>query len=147
MIPKFRSSVFVGAAFALMLPYFAFVIYFSLRLPRNYWPDWFINTILIWFDANFFAVMLLARRMFHRRGTAGSQSASQPTARAKPAVWIVRIVGSYLVIVWSVLFLNGVKGTIQGRLALSRAVPAGAFLLIFIWAFGWSVYRTFQRKV
>jgi len=32
------------------------------------------------------------------------------------------------------------KGTIQGRLALSRAVPAGAFLLIFIWAFGWSVY-------
>jgi len=64
MIPKFRSSVFVGAAFALMLPYFAFVIYFSLRLPRNYWPDWFINTILIWFVANFFAVMLLARRMF-----------------------------------------------------------------------------------
>lgn len=147
MNPKFRFAVFFGTAFALMLPYLAFVVYFSLRLPQNQWPSWFTNTIAVWFVANFLALMLLARRTFKAQGPAESQDAPPTQARAKPLVWIMRIVASYLVIVWSVLFLQGVKGTVQGRFAFGRAIPAGAFLLFFIGLFGWSVYRSFRAKV
>jgi len=138
--------VFVGTAFALMLPYLAFVMYFSLRLPQNHWPSWFTNTLLIWFIANFLALTLLARRIFKKTKTAEPQNALRTSAKTKPAVWIMRIVASYLVLVWSVLFFIGVKGTIEGKYLPSRAIPAGAFLLFFIGLFGWSVYRSFQRK-
>jgi hypothetical protein len=147
MTPKFGSGIFVGAAFALMVPYLVFVVYFSFRLPQNHWPSWFTNTILIWFVANFLALMLLARRMYKKQGATEPQSAPRPSTKTKLGVWIMRVVASYLVIVWSVLFLIGVKGTIQGKYALGRALPAGAFLLFFIGLFGWSVYRSFQRKV
>jgi hypothetical protein len=138
--------VFVGTAFALMLPYLAFVMYFSLRLPQNHWPSWFTNTILIWFIANFLALTLLARRIFKKTEPAEPHNALPTPAKTKPAVWIMRIVASYLVLVWSVLLLIGVKGTIQGKYLPSRAIPAGAFLLFFIGLFGWSVYRSFHRK-
>ena len=146
MKPKIRSMVFVGTAFALMLPYLAFVMYFSLRLPQNHWPSWFTNTLLIWFIANFLALTLLARRLFRKTKTAEPQHALRSSAKTKPAVWVMRIVASYLVLVWSVLFFIGLKGTIQGKYLPSRAIPAGAFLLFFIGLFGWSVYRSFQRK-
>jgi hypothetical protein len=58
----------------------------------------------------------------------------------------MRILPSYLVLVWSVLFLIGVKGTIQGKYVLGRAIPAGAFLLFYIGLFGWSIYRSSKRK-
>ena len=147
MNPKFRAGILVGAAFALMVPYLAFVMYFSPRLPEDHWPGWFINTILVWFTANIIALTLLARRISKKRGAAEQHGEVRPSAKTKTAVWIMRIFGSYLVLVWSVLFLIGVKGTIQGKYALSSVLPAGAFLLFFIGLFGWSVYRSFQRKV
>jgi Na+/melibiose symporter-like transporter len=147
MNPKFRSSsVFLLSAFAVMLPYFAFVVYFSLHLPRNHFPSWFTNTIAVWFVANFLALWLLARRMFRRQEAAQSQEVSSNPAKTKFLVWILRIGASYLVIVWSVFFLLGARETIQGKYVLSRAIPAGAFLLLFIGLFGWGVYRSFQRK-
>ena len=146
MNPKFRYSVFVVTAFALMLPYLAFVVYFSIRLPQNNWPDWFTNTILVWFIANFLVLTLLARRIFKKQGAAESLDASRPSTKTKVKVWIVRIVASYLVLLWSVFFLIGVKGTIQGKYALGRALPAGAFLLFFIGLFAWSIYRSFQGR-
>ena len=146
MNPKFRSIVLVGATFALMLPYLAFVMYFSMRLPQNHWPLWFTNTILIWFAANFLALTLLARRIFEKQGSTEQQNALRTSTKTKPAVWIMRIVASYLVLVWSVLFLIGLIGTIQGKYAPSRAIPAGAFLLFFIGLFGWSIYRSFRSK-
>jgi hypothetical protein len=97
MNTKPRVGAFVGIAFALMAPYFAFM------------------------------------------GTS--------TKKTKRATWIMRTWGSYLVLVWSVLFLIGVKGTIEGKYALSRVIPAGAFLLFFIGIFGWNIYRTFQGKI
>ncbi len=139
MNPKSRAGIFVGATFALMIPYLAFVVYFSLRLPQNHWPSWFTNTILVWFVAIFVALTLLARRTFKTQGAVEPQVAIQPSPKTKPAVRVMRIVASYLVLVWSVLFLIGVKGTIEGKYALGRALPAGAFLLLFIGLFGWSV--------
>ena len=59
---------------------------------------------------------------------------------ASVGVWIFRVFGSYLVLVWSVLFLYGVKGTVQGKYPLARVIPAGAFLLFFISVFGWAIY-------
>jgi hypothetical protein len=50
------------------------------------------------------------------------------------------------VIVWSVLFVNGVKGTVRGEYPLDRAIPAGAFLMLFILLFGWLLYRSFRPK-
>jgi hypothetical protein len=143
---KSKSRVFVGAAFALTLPYVAFVVYFSLRFPQNNWPVWFTNTLLVWFVANIIALTLLARKIFKKQDTAEQESAPQLSTKKKLAVWFVRIVTSYLVLYWSVLFIIGVKDTIQGKYALSRAVPAGAFLLFFIGLFGWSVYRSFRGK-
>jgi len=129
-----------------MVPYLVFVMYFSLRLPQNHWPIWFTNTIAVWFVANFLALTLLARRMFKKRGTEEPQVAQRTSTKTKRAVWIIRIVSSYLVLLWSVLFLLGVKGTIEGKYVLSRAIPAGAFLLFFIGIFGWSIYRSFQKS-
>jgi hypothetical protein len=136
MNPKFRSIAFVGTTIALMLPYVAFVMYFSLRLPQNHWPSWFTNTILIWFVANFLALTLLARRMLKKHVVVESSNTLPSSTKAEPAVRIMRIVTSYHVLVWSILILIGVKGTIEGKYALNRALPAGVFLLFFIALFG-----------
>jgi len=121
-----------------MAPYLGFVVYFSQRFPSNQWPTWFTNTILVWVIANFLLLMLLAKKIFK-----GQVVEPQKARRASA---IVQIVVSYLLIVWSVFFLYGVKETIQGKLPLSRAIPAGAFLLFFIGIFGWSLYRTRHGK-
>ena len=145
MNPKRKVGVFVGSAFALMLPYFAFVMFFSLRFPQNRWPIWFTDTILVWFAANFLILVLVAKRVFTKQGPQGLQD-SPSSAKTKRAIWIARIVASYLVIVWSILFINGARGTLEGKYPLNRALPAGVFLLFFIVLFAWSVYRTFRKK-
>ena len=146
MNPKFRMGILVGAAFALIVPYLAFVMYFSTRFPQGNWPTWFTNTILVWFVANFLALTLLARRISKKQGAVEPLGAKRLSEKTKLAVWFTRIFASYLVLVWTGLFLYGVMGTIQGKYPLSRALPAGAFLLFFIGLFGWSVYRSFPKK-
>ena len=138
MNPRHRPAIFLGVAFVLMAPYLGFVMYFSQRFPSNQWPTWFTNTILVWVIANFLLLMLLAKKIFKGQVV-------QPQ-KARRASAIVQIVVSYLLIVWSVFFLYGVKETIQGKFPLNRAIPAGAFLLFFIGIFGWSLYRTRHGK-
>ena len=82
--------------------------------------------------------MLLVKRIF--KGQAVEQQ------KERRAFAISQIVSSYLLIVWSVLFLYGVKETIQGEIPLNRAIPAGAFLLFFIGIFGWGLYRARRKK-
>jgi hypothetical protein len=147
MNPKLRMGSVIGAAFALMIPYLAFVMYFSTRFPQGNWPSWYTNTILVWFVANFLALTLLVRRISKKQGQVEPQGAKRLPAKAKLAVWFTRIFASYLVLVWIGFFLYGLKGTIEGKYPLSRALPAGAFLLFFIGLFGWSVYRSFPKKV
>ncbi len=138
MNPKFRPAILCGIAFVLMVPYLGFVIYYSQRFPSNQWPAWFTNTIAVWFIANFLIIMLLVKRIF--KGQAVEQQ------KERRAFAISQIVSSYLLIVWSVLFLYGVKETIQGEIPLNRAIPAGAFLLFFIGIFGWGLYRARRKK-
>jgi hypothetical protein len=101
--------------------------------------------LLVWFIANFVAVYLIGRRMAKKQQQPNAKTPMQPR-RASAGVWILRAFGSYLVLVWSVLFLYGVKGTVRGEYPLGRAIPAGAFLLFFIVLFGWGVYRSFRPK-
>src|ERR1700723_703002 len=134
---KYKAAIFLmGTVFLLMAPYFGFVIYYSQRFPSDQWPSWFTNTILIWFVANFVAVMLLmrlTRKLFR------NQVIDVEKARVLAEKAVRRSVR--LVILWSVLFLYGVVETAQGKIPLERAIPAGAFLLLFIALFGWSIYR------
>jgi hypothetical protein len=144
---KSRARRFVGIVFALTVPYVAFVVYFSLRLPGDHWPSWFANTTLVWFVANFLISILIARRMFRKQSTDEPQEMLSTGTKTKPALWVMRIIGSYLVLIWSVLFIIGVKETIEGKYAVGRAIPAGGFLLFFIVLFAWSIFRSFQKKV
>jgi len=138
MNPKYRPAILFGIVFVLMAPYFGFVAYYSQRFPSNQWPAWFTNTIAVWFIANFLIGVLLVKRIF--RGQA------EEPQKARRASAIAQIVGSYLLIVWSALFLYGAKQTIQGKLPLNRAMPAGAFFLFFIGIFGWGLYRARRGK-
>jgi hypothetical protein len=138
MNPKHRPAIFLGIALALMAPYLGFVMYYSLRFPLNQWPTWFTDTIAVWFIANFLLLMLLAKRIFR-----GQVVEPQKAHRASA---IAQIVGSYLLIVWSLFFLYGARETVQGKVPLNRAIPAGAFLLFFIGLFGWGLYRARRGK-
>jgi hypothetical protein len=138
MNPKFRPAILFGIVLVLMAPYLGFVMYYSQRFPSNQWPAWFTNTIAVWFIANFLIIMLLVKRIF--RG-----QAVEPQ-KARRASTVSQIVSSYLLIVWSVLFLYGAKETMQGEIPLNRAIPAGAFLLIFMGIFGWGLYRARRGK-
>jgi hypothetical protein len=140
MNPKRRFAIFFGIAFVLMAPYLGFVMYYSQRFPPNQWPAWFTNTIAVWFLANFLIIFLLVKRMFR-----GQAQIVEPQ-KARRAIVKAQIIVSYLLIVWSVLFLYGVRMTIKGNMPLNRAIPAGAFLLFFIGLFGWSLYRARRGK-
>jgi nitrogen fixation/metabolism regulation signal transduction histidine kinase len=126
----------MGMVSVLMAPYFGFVIYYSRQFPSNQWPTWFTNTIAIWFIANFVAVILLVRLT---RRIFGNQVVDVVKARVLEDK-AIRI-NTRLVIFWSLLFLYGVVTTVRGKIPLERAIPAGAFLLLFIGIFAWSVYR------
>ena len=132
--------------FVLMAPYLGFVMYYSQRFPPNQWPAWFTNAIAVWFIANFLIIVLLVKRIFRRQGQREVQVVDD-AERARSVVEKSVRTSTRLVIFWSLLFLYGVKETIQGKIPISRAIPAGAFLLVFIGIFGWGVYRAKREKV
>ena len=139
MNPKYKVAIFLGIAFVLMAPYLGFVMYYSLRFPSNQWPAWFTNTIAVWFIANSLIMVLLVKRIFRGQVVDAKKTRSVMEKSVRTS--------TRLVIFWSLLFLYGVKETIQGKIPLSRAIPAGAFLLVFIGVFGWGVYRAKREKV
>jgi hypothetical protein len=138
MNPKHRPAILFGIVFVLMAPYLGFVMYYSQRFPSNQWPAWFTNTIAVWFIANFLIIVLLVKRI--------SRGQTVEPQKARRASAIAQIVGLYVLIVSSVFFLYGAKETIQGKIPLNRAIPAGAFLLFFIGIFGLGLYRASRGK-
>lgn len=118
--------------FGLAIPYLTFVIYFGMHFQHAPAPTWFTNTLMTWFAANFSIFVLFARRL---RGP------SVPTEeqRALSANW-ARL-GARLILLWVGLFVYVLIMTLQGKIPLNRALPAGAFLLFFIGTFGWNAYR------
>jgi hypothetical protein len=131
-----KQLFFILLALALMAPYLAFMVYFSLRYPSGLWPRWLVNTLAAWFVTNFLIICLLARRIF--RGSVADPEKAR-IIRRKSARSSTR-----LVILWSLLFLYGLKETIDGKIPLNRAIQAGALLLFFIGIFGWHIYRSRQ---
>jgi hypothetical protein len=61
--------------------------------------------------------------------------------KARAAVATSATVSNRLIIFWILFLLYGVIETARGKIPLNRAIPAGAFLLLFIGIFGWSAYR------
>jgi len=59
---------------------------------------------------------------------------------------ILLIVGMVLPYMALVIFVYGVRQAVKGELPLSRAIPAGAFLLAFIGLFSWSLFRDDQAR-
>ncbi len=139
MNPKYRPAIFFGIVLVLMAPNLGFVMYYSQRFPSNQWPTWFTNTIAVWFIGNFLIIVLLVKRIFRGQVLYPEKARSVGEKSVRTS--------TRLVIFWSLLFLYGVKETIQGKFPLSRAIPAGAFLLVFIGIFGWGVYRAKREKV
>jgi hypothetical protein len=128
--PKYKFLLLI---LALQLPYFGFVGYFATQFPSNHVPAWYADTLLVWFTANFLIALLLRKRIF--RG----QVVDAEKARA--AVATSATVSNRLIIFWILFLLYGVIETARGKIPLNRAIPAGAFLLLFIGIFGWSAYR------
>jgi hypothetical protein len=124
-----------------MVPYLSFAVYCVHRFPSKQWPTWATDVMGIWFIANFILTMLLFRTIFR-----GQAQVVEPQ-RVRFAVVIARFFVSYLLIVWTVLFFYGIRYTITRNVPLNRAIPAGAFLLLFIGLFGYSLYRDMHRSV
>lgn len=138
-----KPIAFVAIAFALTIPLIAFATFFSLRFQQNYWPAWFADTLGIWFVANFLILLLVGKKVFKKTNIAAEKT-SVLTSKTGRRLWIIRGVIGYLVLIWSVLFVKGVIGTVRGEYETARAIPAGIFLLFFILLFGWALYRSFQ---
>lgn len=138
LTPKYRAMLLMGVICALSMPYFGFVMYFGSRYPSGHSPAWFTNTLLGWFTANFLIAILVAKRIF--RGQVVDPEKAR-AAREQSAAMTTR-----LLIVWIALLLLGVAETIQGKIPLARALPAGAFLLFFIGTFAWYLWRAKQAK-
>lgn len=124
-----------------MAPYFGFAIYYSQQFPPNQVPSWFTNTLLVWFTGNFFALMLifrLSRKIF--------KNPAIDTEKARVFADTAVRTSTLLVLFWSLLFIYGMVKTLQGAFPLERAIPAAAFLLLFIGLFGWSIWRARRAK-
>jgi hypothetical protein len=145
MNPKHRPVIFLAITFVVMAPLIAFIMYGALHFPKGQWPIWATNTMGAWFAACFLILMLVARRSFRKQPT-DSQVQTKDAEKARSVLRGLQIRFTSLVIFWSGLFLYGAMKTIQGRFPLERAIPAGAFLLIFIGLFGWALYQSRRSK-
>ena len=130
MKPKYKFLLLI---LVLQVPYFGFIAYLVTHFPSNHIPVRYVDTLLVWFVANFLIALLLGKRIF--RG----QVVDAEKAHAAVATSIT--VSNRLVIFWILFFLYGVIETVRGKIPLNRAIPAGAFLLFFIGIIGWSAYR------
>ena len=120
--------------FGLVLPYFAVVMYFVLRIQEHPLPTWFPYFGLSYLLGSVILVSVVSRRI--ARGTE-----PQTAVRSRPAVRIVlKAWAGYLIAVWCVFFLWGAVETIKGKLEWQRALPAGVFLLAFIALFARWLY-------
>jgi len=125
--------------FALVLPYFALVMYFVLRIQGHPLPTWFP-----YFGLSYILGTIVVVMVFSRKISSGAQLGT--VEKPKSALrWMGRLWAGYLIAIWSGFFLWGTYQTISGNLDWKRAVPAGAFLLAFIALFSWLLYKDIKR--
>jgi len=121
-----------------MVPYLGFALYISSRYRPGQWPTWLLYLFPSWFIANFAIIGLSAKKIFKRQGVEPERARSAKDTSLRTAM--------RLTILWSLLFLYGGYGVVLGKIPINRAIPAGAFLLVFIGIFGWGIYRGKRRK-
>jgi hypothetical protein len=120
--------------FGLVLPYFAVVMYFVLRIQEHPLPAWFP-----YFGMSYLLGSIILVTVVSRRIARGAQP--QTAVQLRPALRIaLRAYAGYLIAVWCGLFLWGTVETMKGKLEWQRALPAGAFLLAFIGLFARWLY-------
>jgi hypothetical protein len=119
--------------FGLLLPYFALVMYFVLRIQDHPLPTWFPYFGLTYLLGSIILVTLVSRKI--ARGVQPKAVQSRPALRVLMRAW-----AGYLIAVWCGLFLWGAVETARGKLEWQRALPAGAFLLAFIGIFARLLY-------
>ena len=79
-------------------------------------------------------------------GNGHEQAGRIPSGVQTRTKYLFLVWNGYLLVLWSGMFLYGAIETIQGKIPLVRAIPAGAFLLFFIALFGWAFYQSKRRK-
>ena len=141
--PKNKILVLI---FGLLLPYFALVMYFVLRIqghPKEQpFPSWFP-----YFGITYLLGTILLVSVVGRRIARSAQANSPPNVKPRPAVRIaIRAWAGYLVAVWCIFFLYGAFETVRGKFEWQRALPAGAFLLAFIALFARWLYTDLKAK-
>jgi hypothetical protein len=130
MQPKNKIRALI---FGLVLPYFALVMYFVLRIQDHPLPTWFPYFGLTYLLGSIILVTVVSRK--NRQGEQPKVVQSRPALRLVLRAW-----AGYLIAVWSGLFLWGAAETIRGKLEWQRALPVGAFLLAFIGLFARLLY-------
>ena len=133
---------FVLLIFGMVLPYMAFVMYFALSMPSGTarLPMWFAYFGMSYFLLCTVVAAVIGRKWFRNTVTTPLTKKQSILARIGE-LWVL-----YLVIVWTGLFIYGVRDVISGELPLGRAIPGGLFLLAFIGIFSWSLHRSFQAR-
>jgi hypothetical protein len=107
----------------LTLPYLGFAMYYGSQFRSAPAPVWFTDTLLIWFTVNFCIAMFAIKRIL-RGQVVDAEKAREADGQAVG-------LATKLVAIWSVFLLFRVKQTVQGKLPLNRAIPAGIFLLFY----------------
>jgi hypothetical protein len=139
MTPKKK---FVFLVFATVSPYAALVMYFAFPRQNHAGqiPEWLPYFGLSYMLAAMIVGAIVSRRVF-RDAPKLPETKTQSVLARVAELWAL-----YLVLVWSGLFIYGVRDVIIGVLPLRRAIPAGAFLLAFIGLFSWSLFRSYGAR-
>jgi len=132
--------------FGLVIPYFALVMYFVLHIQghpnEQPFPSWFPYFGMAYLLGTILLVSTVSRRIAR-----STQAASTPRVTTRPVVRIaMRAWAGYLVAVWCIFFLYGAVETVRGKFEWQRALPAGAFLLVFIAIFARWLYTDIMAK-
>ena len=141
MNPRIKFLLLI---FGLTLPYLAFALHFMMQYPSNHQPEWLVNTLAIWFCSNFVIAMIASKHIFRGTKTPAAPPAPLPPEKRLP-VQIAMWFSTYLVIVWTGLFIYGIFEVVSGEAELRRALLAGGMLLFFIVIFGRSILK--MRRV
>jgi len=123
----------------LVVPYFAFVMYFALRIQEHPLPTWVPYFGMTYLLGTMVLVTVVSRRI--GRGMQPKTAVeSSPPVRIAARAWM-----GYLLAVWCGGFVWGIVETVKGKLEWQRAVPAGVFLLAFIVLFARLLYTDIKR--
>ncbi len=128
--------------YGLILAYMALLIYFVFPRsghPEPVLPSWFPYFGLSYIFGSIVLVVFLSRRV-----SSNAAQGVSTTPRSTP--WRARAWATYLIAIWSGLFIYGAYRTLKGDFPMERAIPAGAFLLAFIGLFSWSLCRDIQAR-